>query len=441
MNLALYQTDLYDGFCHAMAETLGDTMPCTTATHHIAVACSGGADSLLLTLFTEKYLQEHVAENYQLHALIVDHGLRAEAKIQAQQTHDFLAQHHIQAEILTLPARPTSSETYQNLQHWARFWRYQALQEYCTQHDILFLLLGHHAGDAVEGFWLNLMRGSGIYGLAQMQQVRITDALRIIRPLLALDGAQIRQTLQQCQIPYIHDASNDSEQFKRNSIRKAMPQWQTQGYTHQRIEQTAKHLRDGREVLEAQITALSAEYCHYHPLQFTAIDVGLFSDNAAHSSLVMKILADSIAKLATGQTGEFYPPRYQKLQKIHQRIMAGEKLRGVHIANVNLWHHDDRLFLMPVFDKTTNITDVFRADDANSRYLLCYDNVGHKQIIDKGWHLAWLGDAGIKQLVSAMKPSIKSAFPRILLKQFPAWYDDDALKFVPFISPVFAEVV
>ncbi len=434
MNPALYQSGLYAGFCHAMLETLGDVIPCATA-NHIAVACSGGADSLLLSLFTQHYLQENFAGNYQLHIVIIDHNLREEAKIEAQQTRAFLAEHNINAEIITLQQRDSLSTPSHNIQHWARFWRYQALQEYCVQHDILFLLLGHHAGDVTEGFWLNLMRGSGLYGLAQMQQVRITDNLRMIRPLLALDGKQIRKLLQQCQIPYINDVSNDSVEFTRNRIRKSMPQWQMEGYDEQRIEQTAKHLRDARQAIELQITALTAEYCHYHPLQFTVIDTALFSDSQAHPSLAMKILASAIAKLGTQQAGEFYPPRYQKLQRIYQRIMAGERLRGAHISKVNLWHHEDKLFLMPIFDKMTAITDVFTS--GNTPHFLCYDNSGRKQMIGEDWHLSWLGDKGIKQLTQSL--AIKSTFPRALLKQLPAWYHHDRLKLLPFLSPVLVE--
>ena len=120
----------------------------------LAVAVSGGRDSLALALLASEWAQ---ARGGGIVALIVDHGLRAEAAREADVTRDLLACRGIEAAILHWSGvKPTHG-----LQEAARAARYGLLFEACRQRGILHLLVAHHADDQAETVAMRAARGSG----------------------------------------------------------------------------------------------------------------------------------------------------------------------------------------------------------------------------------------------------------------------------------------
>ncbi|MCH9845003.1 MAG: tRNA lysidine(34) synthetase TilS [Alphaproteobacteria bacterium] len=407
----LYDSAVYQRFKQHLDALFS---PIMTQHHwHFACACSGGADSMLLTLFMREWLKDYPDFPHQLYALMIDHQWRAESLPEAQQTQQYLQQCLIDAHILTAP-----NHTGRNNEAEARRERYQLLQQYCQQHDILFLLTGHQSDDKIEGFWLNLMRGSGLYGLTGLNMLRVVDDVQLIRPLLGADAAQIRHLLDESGIPYINDPANDSPKFTRNRIRKANNMFDQMGFNKQRILQTMQHLQGAKQVMHTQLTMLKAKHCLYHPLGFIRIDGALFANwhDDGYQSLLSKILADAIARL-----GKAYPPRYQKLLAVKQILQTQPtSLRGRHIAGVNLYWHNNALCLFPVK----------MPDDKN------FDKSNRPQY----WQLRPLGNDGIKQW-RATKASaetswlaIKTYLPRALIVQLPAWFDGEILQAVPFFG-------
>ncbi len=387
---------------------------------HFACACSGGADSMLLTLFMREWLKDYPDFPHQLHALIIDHQWRTESLFEAQETQQYLQQCSIDAHILTAPNHTGRNNPKNNNEGEARRERYQLLQQYCQQHDILFLLTGHQRDDKVEGFWLNLIRGSGLYGLTGLNMLRVVDDLQLIRPLLWADAMQIRDLLDSCDIPYVNDPANDSPKFTRNRIRKAHHIFDQLGFTQQRILQVMEHLQATKQVMHTQRNILKAKHCLHHPLGFIRIDGALFTNwhDDGYQSLLSKILADAIARLSTG-----YPPRYQKLLAVKQKLQTcPTSLRGRHIAGVNLYWHNNALYLFPV--KMPNYKN---CDDSNQQ---------------QHWQLRPLGDEGIKQW-RATKASAETSWvtvnthlPRALIVQLPAWFDGKKLQAVPFFGRI-----
>ena len=220
------------------------------------------------------------------------------------------------------------------------------------------------------------MRGSGLYGLTGLNMLRVMNDVQLIRPLLGADATQIRCLLDESNIPYINDPFNDSPKFTRNRIRKAHTMFDDMGFSKQRILQNMQHLQATKQVIDKQLIMLKAKHCLYHPLGFIRIEAALFVNwnDDGYQSLLSKILADAIASL-----GKDYPPRYQKLLAVMQELqISPASLRGRHIAGVNLYWHDNALYLFPV--KMPDI-QIFNAD--STEYQNC--------------QLRSLGDDGIKQ--------------------------------------------
>ncbi len=143
----------------------------------LAVAVSGGADSLALALLADRWAR---AAGGHIVALTVDHRLRPESGAEAAQVEAWLGARAIAHRRLDWRDARAGSD----LQARARAARYALLQDWCAVAGVLHLLLAHHQDDQAETFLLRLGRGSGVDGLGAMAPVSYARACRLLRPLL-----------------------------------------------------------------------------------------------------------------------------------------------------------------------------------------------------------------------------------------------------------------
>ncbi|MBL4588277.1 tRNA lysidine(34) synthetase TilS [Candidatus Babeliales bacterium] len=86
------------------------------------------------------------------------------------------------------------------------------------QQNIRWSVLGHHADDQIESFFIKLIRGTTLEGIGGMQ----TIAQNRIRPLLLFSKQQIISYLTEQGHAWYHDSTNDSDAFLRNKIRSQL---------------------------------------------------------------------------------------------------------------------------------------------------------------------------------------------------------------------------
>ncbi len=158
------------------------------AAPRIAVALSGGPDSMTLTSLARGWVAERSGT---LTALTVDHGLRPESAAEARQIAAWCADADVAHE--TLVWRGTKPR--KGIQAAARDARYGLLSDWCRRNGCTELLVGHTENDQAETFLLRMNRGSGVDGLAAMPLVAYRDGLRLIRPLLTVSRARIAATV------------------------------------------------------------------------------------------------------------------------------------------------------------------------------------------------------------------------------------------------------
>jgi tRNA(Ile)-lysidine synthase len=228
------------------------------AAPQVAVAVSGGADSLALALRAAGWA---AARGGRAVALTVDHGLRPESAAEARQVAAWLKAHGMRHHTLVWEGtRPTA-----DLQAAARAARYRLLAEWCARRGVLHLLLAHHRDDQAETLLLRLARGSGLDGLSAMAPlteiaVRGADdvhALKLARPLLEVPKARLRATLEQRGIPWFEDPSNQHPAFERTRLRAAAPQLEALGLTADMLTSSARRLQRAREAIERSV----ADFC------------------------------------------------------------------------------------------------------------------------------------------------------------------------------------
>ena len=180
---------------------------------HIAVAVSGGADSLALALLLRDWARPR---GYRLTALVVDHGLRAESAAEARGAVAVLGRQHVEARLLRFQGAKPSA----NVQAAARAARYGLLSDWCARRGVLHLALGHHRDDQAETLLLRLGRGSGLDGLAGMAPVVELRDVRLLRPLLGVPRARLEASLRARGLAWIDDPSNRDRAHGRVRIRQ-----------------------------------------------------------------------------------------------------------------------------------------------------------------------------------------------------------------------------
>ncbi|MFZ4541082.1 MAG: tRNA lysidine(34) synthetase TilS [Rickettsiales bacterium] len=197
-----------------VADALGQLI---SPNSHIAIALSGGADSMALTLLAQDWVAQHGGT---ITALTVDHGLREASAAEASQVAEWMRARGIEHHILT----PAHTDASNNLQEAARGWRYEALAEFCRARGILHCLVAQHAGDNRETVEHNIARGETADGASGMRRVRNFRGVRFVRPMLALEHAEIEAFLRERDVVWVNDPSNADTHFARVRARKMLEQ-------------------------------------------------------------------------------------------------------------------------------------------------------------------------------------------------------------------------
>lgn len=87
-------------------------------------------------------------------------------------------------------------------------------------HGLQGVILAHHADDQAETVLHRLIRGSGPAGLGGMSHVTDLSGLIVLRPLLEVRRHDLREWLTQIGQPWREDASNASDDYLRNRLRR-----------------------------------------------------------------------------------------------------------------------------------------------------------------------------------------------------------------------------
>ncbi len=180
----------------------------------LAVAVSGGPDSLALALLAAPWVRDRGGR---LRAFTVDHGLRPDSDVEAEQTRRRLKAHDIPCRVLTWRGPKPSS----GVMAKARAARYALMGRACKGAGILHLLLAHHADDQDETRAMRAGAGSGPHGLAGMAAIRYGDHVRYLRPLLDVPKARLVARLRADGLSWIEDPANLDPRYWRGRHRRA----------------------------------------------------------------------------------------------------------------------------------------------------------------------------------------------------------------------------
>ncbi len=300
----------------------------------IAVAVSGGADSLALMLM----LQEELApKGYEIVALTVDHGLRTSSADEAAYVKDIATQHHIEHHtILWQSVKPISG-----MEEAARLARYALLEDWCVKNAVHYLATAHHLYDQAETFLMRLERGSGLDGLCGMKEVLKLQRIFLLRPVLHIAPPFFKQYLKKRHIAWVEDESNQDEALLRVRMRHFLPLMEEKtGISASKIAETMSRLQASRSYFEEVITRLiKNNFQNVHPKVYLCAD-DFFEKQ--HKEIQYRLLAYLMQKIA--QTP--YPPESAKIRRLMDK-MALSDFKTATLGHCCVIRSHDFLWFLP----------------------------------------------------------------------------------------------
>ena len=178
----------------------------------VVLGVSGGADSVCL-LFVLLGLRQEL--NLSLHVVHINHGIRQEAVEDAAYVKALCEANDLPFYLYERNIPTIAKERGCSEEEAGRQVRYEAFAEVFRLQGCTKIAVAHNSNDRAETMLFHLFRGTGLTGLGSIRPVRE----QIIRPILCLERAEIEAYLEEKQVSFRHDITNDSDDYTRNKIR------------------------------------------------------------------------------------------------------------------------------------------------------------------------------------------------------------------------------
>jgi tRNA(Ile)-lysidine synthase len=290
----------------------------------LAIAVSGGSDSMALALLARNWAADKAIE---LVTLTVDHGLRPAAQQEAETVSQWMQALNLPHKTLVWRGpHPTTG-----IQSAAREARYQLMTAYCQSQDIPALLVGHQLEDQLETLLMRLSKGSGLEGLTAMKEDSRQFDLRLLRPLLGVERQTLRDYLRRQDQTWIEDPSNENQQFTRTQVGAILSDLQAlPGSSLTAISLSAERMARASTALEEIAARRFEKNCQLSPYGFIRFPMQAVQDCPAEVGLRV------LAKIVSTVRGEHLPFKLRSLEKIYSRLFQQEKTTSGTISGVQI---------------------------------------------------------------------------------------------------------
>ena len=219
----------------------------------IIAAVSGGADSVAMLTVLHNLRYECVVAHCNFHLRGAESNrdeqfvrqLAAELNLPLEVEHfdvkSYMAQHKVSTEMACRELRYAWFETLK--------------QRYSAQ----AVAVAHHSDDAIETFFLNAARGSGVQGLAAIKP-RNGD---VVRPMLDVGRYDIEEYLKKCGRTFVTDSTNATIDFKRNKVRNVLVPmfWTVLPESQTGLLRTLRDMRSSARLYAEFVDAKKREIC------------------------------------------------------------------------------------------------------------------------------------------------------------------------------------
>ncbi|MGX7589280.1 tRNA lysidine(34) synthetase TilS [Candidatus Vidania fulgoroideorum] len=175
----------------------------------VAISYSGGLDSNLLLNYYKKFKNK-------IKIIYINHNLNPDSLENKNKLKNKF-KNIIIGNIIIKKKKIKSM----GLEGAARFYRYKKITEICRKEKIKVVLLGHNFNDFIETFFINLLRGSSIYGLISMKNKFKIKNVYFIRPFIYKKRLSLIKKIGMPKF-ILKDKSNKNNNFLRNYLRNIL---------------------------------------------------------------------------------------------------------------------------------------------------------------------------------------------------------------------------
>lgn len=283
------------------------------------LAVSGGVDSMvLLHLFYKAGLSFQVAH--------VNYHLRGEASdLDQKLVEKYCKDHHILCHVKEVNAE--EKQEMKSIQQWARAFRYAFFYDLLSKNHLDFMVTAHHLNDALETFFINLSRGSGIKGLCGIP----SHENKIIRPLLAYSKEEIYAYAHAEKIPYREDESNLKNDYLRNKIRNQLLPNLHEIFPHflSSFQESISHLQSTQDYFQKKIDEVFSDVLESGNEEVWVLNKEKLLKN--EKAIVVEIIRKfgftglEIEKIIPAENGKFFRSSTHEMQILRNQIICHKK--------------------------------------------------------------------------------------------------------------------
>ena len=382
----------------------------------LAVAVSGGPDSLALAILAARWARDRGGE---ICALTVDHRLRPESGAEIRRLGTWLSARGIRHEVLVWSGEKPKS----GIQEAARAARYQLLACWCRERGCLHLLAGHHRDDQIETHLIRRRARSGADGLAGMSAIRELSDCRVLRPLLGVARERLVAFLQAEDQPFLNDPSNLDPGFERSRYRQREAHM-VGGARAVDLAAEICALGATRASREHNVSALLARCVSVHPAGFAVLDPSVLS--SASDELPERLLS----AIAMTIGGLVYLPRRERIARLRD-VLVSRGARGHTLGGCRfLWWRGRVL----VFRELGQAAQPMQLTAGVSKIWDRRFQVIVPPNASRALTIGYLGAAAVARLRGLALQHRAGSPPRLLLPIFPVVWDEEGVAAVPHIG-------
>lgn len=277
----------------------------------IALAVSGGPDSLALMLLADAFCRAGGAAQRRFVVYSVDHGLRPEAAAEAA----FVVREAERLGFFARVLRWDGAKPATGVQEAARTARYRLFAAAMERDGAQVLVTAHHLGDQAETVLMRLAHGSGVEGLRGMDYMTEIAGLRIVRPLLHTEPEALRDIVAQAGLAPVHDPSNTDLDYERVRWRQLMPQLAALGLDTGRLARFADRMRETESAL-VSMTAEAMTLVAFNE-DHTEAAIGRNLLQGVPRAIAVRVLARTLDRIGGGQK----PHALGAVEALAQRLL------------------------------------------------------------------------------------------------------------------------
>ena len=259
----------------------------------ILAGVSGGADSVCLLALLVRLSEEC---GWQIGAVHVNHRIREEAGEDAAYVRGLCAEWNVPFFLKEEDVKKKAGEWHMSLEEAGRKVRYQAFEEAAEQFGADRIAVAHNRNDRAETLLFHLFRGTGLKGMGSIRPVRG----KIIRPLLDTGREEIEEWLKKNGISWCMDASNETDDYTRNRIRRRVIPYVEEeicGEAGLHLAQAAGLLAQVSDYMDGQARARLEKCLVFRTEKTAGLDVQAFlaSDGLLQTQM-LKVLVEELSE-------------------------------------------------------------------------------------------------------------------------------------------------